>query len=120
MVEGLAARRDGDLDRVSAIFARIEALVLEGARAVAEGRPDLLGRCMTENHALLVALGLSTHTLDAIVAAATAAGALGAKLTGSGGGGCAIALAASADEAESLRAALASPGRYVERFEVRG
>jgi mevalonate kinase len=118
MVEGLAARRADDLEVVSAAFARIETLVREGARAVSAGDLDALGRCMTENHTVLARLGLSTPQLDAIVESALAAGALGAKLTGSGGGGCAIALARDAAQAESLCASLAEPGRYVERFEV--
>jgi mevalonate kinase len=118
MVEGLAARRAREPEQVSETFAEIEALVLEGARALAEGRLDVLGCAMNENHALLVSLGLSTPKLDAIVEAAREAGALGAKLTGSGGGGCAIAVTGSAAEAESLRQALAETGRYVERFEV--
>ena len=44
-------------------------------------------------HGLLSGLGVSTPELDALVHAARAAGALGAKLTGAGGGGAVIALA---------------------------
>ena len=47
---------------------------------------------MTQNHQLLVELGVSTPGLDQACGWAIQAGALGAKLTGAGGGGCVIAL----------------------------
>ena len=47
---------------------------------------------MDENHALLQEIGVSCPELDALVAAARAAGALGAKLSGGGRGGNMIAL----------------------------
>lgn len=52
-----------------------------------------LGRLMTYNHYYLNRIGVSTPELDNIVNAAWLAGALGAKLTGGGFGGCVIALA---------------------------
>jgi mevalonate kinase len=51
-----------------------------------------LGLLMNRNHELLRQIGVSTPALDRLVAEARAAGALGAKLTGAGGGGCIIAL----------------------------
>jgi len=57
-------------------------------------REDLksLGKLMDINHGLLSSLGVSTRELDIMVYAAREAGALGAKLTGAGGGGCIIAI----------------------------
>jgi mevalonate kinase len=52
-----------------------------------------LGTAMAEAQDTLVALGASTELLDKMVRSAQYAGALGAKLTGAGGGGAAIALA---------------------------
>jgi len=62
--------------------------------AEALGKGDLLqlGNLMNINHGLLVAIGVSNENLDRLVAVAKGAGALGAKLTGAGGGGCMIAL----------------------------
>jgi mevalonate kinase len=51
-----------------------------------------LGSLMNRNHELLRQIGVSTPSLDGLVATARKAGALGAKLTGAGGGGCIIAL----------------------------
>ncbi len=45
-------------------------------------------------HGLLSGVGVSTPALDDLVHTARAAGALGAKLTGAGGGGAVIAIAA--------------------------
>lgn len=51
-----------------------------------------VGELMNINHGLLWALGVSSKQLDNLVNAALEAGALGAKLTGAGGGGCMIAM----------------------------
>jgi mevalonate kinase len=49
---------------------------------------------MDLNQMLLSGLMLSTEEIEAMCRLAREAGALGAKLTGSGGGGCVVALAA--------------------------
>ncbi|GAA0410888.1 mevalonate kinase [Streptomyces luteireticuli] len=75
-------------------FVRRATELTEGARhALADGRPEELGARLTEYHELLREAGLSTDRIDAMVAAALAAGSLGAKITGGGMGGCMIALA---------------------------
>ena len=53
---------------------------------------DTLGELMNLNHGALCALGVSSPHLDEACHLARQAGAVGAKLTGSGGGGCVIAL----------------------------
>lgn len=55
--------------------------------------PEMLGDLMIEAHALLKLLGVSTQALDELVALSMRHGALGAKLSGAGGGGVVIALA---------------------------
>jgi len=97
------------------VFTAVGALVTS-ARAALE-RADLaqLGALMTMNHGLLRACGVSTAELDALVDDALAAGALGAKLTGAGGGGAVIALPDG--EPEALLAALRARGH--EGFAVR-
>ena len=64
-----------------------------GFDAVAAGDIDTLGRLFDVAHGLLCALRVSSPELDAMVHMARSAGALGAKLTGAGGGGAVIALA---------------------------
>ncbi|MFC7046186.1 mevalonate kinase [Halobacteriaceae archaeon GCM10025711] len=82
--------------------ATIGDLVREGERALAEGNVAELGELMDFNHGLLSALGVSSRSLDQMVWASRSAGALGAKLTGAGGGGCIVAL----DETDETETAL--------------
>jgi mevalonate kinase len=83
--ERLAAA-DGVLDLMGRLAGDAEV-------ALARGDVDGLGRIFDAAHGLLAALRVSSPELDALVHAARAAGAVGAKLTGAGGGGAVIALA---------------------------
>ncbi|AHG04188.1 mevalonate kinase [Halobacterium sp. DL1] len=95
-------------------------LVREGERALADGDVETLGRLMDVNHGLLSALGVSARSLENMVWAARESGALGAKLTGAGGGGSVVALdpedgsetalSLTPDCEEAFRAALATEG----------
>lgn len=67
-------------------------IVRNGEAALQDGDLEELGRLMDFNHGLLSALGVSSRSLDTMVWAAREADALGAKLTGAGGGGCIVAL----------------------------
>jgi mevalonate kinase len=60
--------------------------------ALANGDWTQLGRLMSANQLVLEKIGVSCPELDRLIAAAMRAGALGAKLSGSGGGGIMIAL----------------------------
>jgi mevalonate kinase len=106
-----AVRQARDLDQqgVEGHMARIGALAEQGREAVLAGDLMTLGRLMDDDQAALADLGVSTPALDALVAAARGSGALGAKLTGAGRGGHAIALAGD-DAAPSVAAALAAAG----------
>lgn len=65
-----------------------------GEAAIGGGDTAALGSLMSESHALLSRIGVSTGAADALVEAAKGAGSPGAKITGAGGGGCVIALPA--------------------------
>jgi mevalonate kinase len=67
-------------------------VVLRAIDAFKENDLMTLGNLMNINHALLCGVGVSDESLDWLANAARKAGALGAKLTGAGGGGCIIAL----------------------------
>ena len=68
-------------------------IVLSAIDALKEDELENLGDLMNINHALLCGLGVSDESLEWLIKAARKADALGAKLTGAGGGGCMIALA---------------------------
>jgi mevalonate kinase len=91
-----------------ALFDAVAALVFRARAALSQGDIPTLGALLDENQALLVQIGVSSPDLDRLVAAARAAGALGAKLSGGGWGGVMIALvdpAARERVAAALRAA---------------
>jgi mevalonate kinase len=56
---------------------------------------------------------LSTDVLEEMIAAALAAGALGAKVTGAGGGGCMVALVDAPETQQAVSAALQKLGKPV-------
>jgi len=87
---------------------------VEAARAaLATGDAPALGRAMSAFHEWLRRYRASTPRLDALAEAAMTAGALGAKLTGAGGGGAVLVLWPSAD------AARAPVGDDVRRYSIR-
>ena len=73
-------------------LAALAAAADAGIDAIARHDLAVLGEVMNVSHALLAALDVSSPALDALQAAALAAGARGAKLTGAGGGGCLLVL----------------------------
>ena len=78
--------------RVDGILAEIGEVVVLAGNALGAGNLAYAGELMYRNHELLVRLGVSTPRLDAAVEWLREHGALGAKLTGSGGGGAVVAL----------------------------
>jgi len=74
------------------IFDQIDGLVLRGVEAIQDQDLPTLGELMNICHGMLNALQVSTPELERLVSIARASGALGAKLTGGGGGGSIIAL----------------------------
>ncbi len=67
-------------------------LTVQAVDVLRRGDLDMLGLLMDIDHAFLSAIGVSSDALDRLVHAARRGGALGAKLTGAGGGGCIVAL----------------------------
>ena len=94
LVAGVRAMRE-EYPFAADTVAAIGDLVRSGERLLVEEPDEVLpelGELMNFNHGLLSALGVSSRSLDAMVWAARDGGALGAKLTGAGGGGCVVAL----------------------------
>ena len=98
MVQAVAALRERRRTFVDRSLGLIHSLVEDARRCIEGGDMPTLGQLMDLNHMLLAGLMVSTEQLEAAVRAARDAGALGAKLTGSGGGGCVIALVEDAPE----------------------
>jgi len=74
------------------IFDQIDALTLRGIQAIQDNDLPTLGQLMNICQGMLNALQVSTPELEKVCAIARENGALGAKLTGGGGGGSIIAI----------------------------
>jgi hydroxymethylglutaryl-CoA reductase len=80
------------------IFDQIDSLVLQGVDALARYELETLGELMNVCQGLLNAMQVSSWELEEMIQIARREGALGAKLTGGGGGGSIIALCPSDGE----------------------
>ncbi len=89
-----------------------ERMVDEAITALGAGDAEKLGGLMERNHALLVELGLSTPIIDEIRKTALENGALGAKITGAGGGGCVLILAPDGNKAREIAERLGKYGAF--------
>ncbi len=108
MVAGVAHRRRQSPTAFDSLFELMSALSLDATRAVERGDFEHLGASMNVAHGLLNGIGVSTPELEEMVDVAREAGALGAKLTGAGGGGAIVALCPGAEDA--VRSALQQGG----------
>jgi len=111
MVDSVARQHAQVPEKTRQTFEAIAAIVRNGKLAIEGGDLRGLGQLMNMNQWLLAGLMLSTPKLEDMCGAARDAGALGAKLTGGGGGGCMIALCADAAAAERVSAAVGAVAR---------
>ncbi|MGQ0700927.1 MAG: hydroxymethylglutaryl-CoA reductase, degradative [Panacagrimonas sp.] len=90
------------------IFRQIDEITLQGLAAAQSDDLEHLGELMNVCHGLLNALRVSSPEIEDLVEIARRHGALGAKLTGGGGGGSIIALCP--DHREDIMAAMREAG----------
>ncbi len=109
-VAAVRRRREQNPQRYDAIFDMINDLSIDGAHALANQKYAELGMMMNVCHGLLNALQVSTPDLENMLAIARRAGALGAKLTGAGGGGSIVALCPGTED--QVRSALRRAGYH--------
>ncbi len=115
-VEGLTAKmvarvRDGrerNRDVYDTVFKGIDAVTLQALNAIKHYDLDRLGELMNVCHGLLNGLQVSSWEIEELIQVARENGALGAKLTGGGGGGSMIALCP--ENAEQVMAAIQDAG----------
>jgi mevalonate kinase len=104
---------EADRDKFEAIFSGCGQLARDARWAIEHGAIAEIGRLMRENHQLLQAMTVSSPQLDQLVAAALAAGGLGAKLSGAGRGGNMIALVEESTKTAVHHALLAAGAKTV-------
>lgn len=93
MVAGVRERLKASPALIQSLLESIREDVEQAVIALESGDLNALGQRMNHNQLQLQALGVSTPRLEALVTLAREAGALGAKLSGAGGGGVVVALA---------------------------
>jgi mevalonate kinase len=98
MVESVARLKEHSPGLVGETLDGIASAVNRAEGALATGDVEKLGELLNENHELLKHLSVSTEAIELACALARDAGALGAKLTGAGGGGAVVALVQSDPE----------------------
>jgi mevalonate kinase len=110
MVESVARLKARRPEVVAKAFDGIASLVRNARLAIEAGDRFALGRLMDLNQMLLSGLFVSTQEIERLCDLARKAGALGAKLTGAGGGGCVAALVDGAAVAERVLEAWKTEG----------
>jgi mevalonate kinase len=110
MVDAVARLRARRPEIVETSFEAVRSLVHSARIAIEVGDRFALGRLMDLNQTLLNALFVSTPDIERMCGLARGAGALGAKLTGAGGGGSVVALVSSIAVADAVLTAWKGEG----------
>ncbi len=118
MVEGVAQRKKTNPQKYDPLFKQAETVALTGRKALLSFDLKKVGELMNENHNLLQEIGVSCKELDHLVDVARKQGALGAKLTGGGGGGCMTALTPGRELQEKVASAIEKEGFQVLRTKI--
>ena len=92
VVDAVRKLKDKDPKWFDGIIAEYSKLIAQGRQALEKFDLPLVGKLMDKNHTLLQEITVSNEVLDSMVAMSRKAGALGAKVTGTGQGGNMIAL----------------------------
>ena len=105
-VEKVAQAEEANLPHLAALGDLTEIV----QKAIQDKDIQKIGHMMTEAHAHLQAIGVSIDVADQLVKLSLENGALGAKMSGGGLGGCIIALASTKADAEKISNALKEGG----------
>lgn len=121
-VKDVAHLFEQNKDSVSGHITELGRLTKLAKQAILTDDINLLGKSMDQAQKQLQELTVSNQQLDQLVATAKDLGALGAKLTGGGRGGCMIALSDSKEKATIIAEALQNSGAkktWIQSLEVK-
>jgi mevalonate kinase len=110
LVGGVVRKSQRERSHFQEYIAKVREISTGVATALRKGDDEDLGTLMYENHELLRKIGVSHPKLDHFVEVARREGALGAKLTGAGGGGCIIVINASKTDQDRISRVLRRAG----------
>jgi len=110
LLAALGERKKSSPDRYRRLLSGAQQIAEEATVSIEAGDLEEIGRLMDRNQSLLREAEVSCPELDLLIDLCRGAGALGAKLTGSGGGGCMLALTPGKDLQEKVASAIESQG----------
>lgn len=110
VVADVRAKKEADPAWFDKLIGEYQVLVGKGEKALDEGDWATLAGLLDENHKLCQELTVSCKELDDLVVAAKAAGAPGAKMSGTGRGGLMLALTPGKELQDKVAAALEMAG----------
>jgi len=113
LVENVAELRDSYPDIIIPVLSTIGKMSIIGEELVNASDYTSIGNLMNVNHGLLDAVGVGSPELSSLVYAARRNGALGAKITGAGGGGCMVALTDASGTGNVANAITAAGGEAI-------
>jgi mevalonate kinase len=116
LVAGVKRFKDTNRILFESLSKQASDICLQACTAIKSGKCDKIGELMNENQIILQQIGISHHKVRDIIDICSKAGAMGAKITGAGGGGAVIALAASKQESTKIASYVKAAG--YQSFEV--
>jgi len=120
LVAGVTKLKESDPDKYDPVFEDAKQIVVEAKQALESGDLEMIGELMNNNQALLREIGVSCDELEDLIEIALEKGALGAKLSGAGGGGIMFALAKNTDVQEEIAKAFEKEGYKAVKIVVGG
>jgi len=109
-LEALGERKKSSPERYGRILQGAQQIAKEAMASIEVFDLKEIGRLMDRNQSLLQEAGVSCPELDLLIDICRGAGALGAKLTGSGGGGCMLALTPGKESQQRVASAIEAKG----------
>jgi mevalonate kinase len=116
LVTGVKRFKDTNKMLFESLAKQASDICLQAGAAIESGKLDKIGALMNENQILLQQIGISHHKIHDIIDICSKAGAIGAKITGAGGGGAVIALAENKQESSKIASRVKAAG--YQSFEV--
>lgn len=111
-------QKESDPGLFASRLKRISGQVYGAKKSLETGDMEKAGKIITENHKILIEMGLSHEKLISLCNLALEKGALGAKLTGGGMGGYMIAVTPDKDTQEAVASAIEKQGHGVIRATI--
>jgi mevalonate kinase len=110
VVNDVRMKKDADPAWFDQLLQQYKTIVEQAETSILNHDLTTLGTLLNENHALCQQLTVSCPELDHLVSTARTAGALGAKMSGTGRGGLMLALCMTSTQQNTIATALSNAG----------